>query len=90
MISTRKQQRLYYNSSTDRVITTIESIPCVVSTQDSSKVFLDMMNQIMDDPQILATGGDFPFDKATITHTGACWQFKTETLVIKGGLNATT
>jgi len=87
VISTRKQQRLYYNSSTDRVIVTIESIPCVVSTQESGQVFMKMMQEILDDSKILNTGGDFPFDKASIIHTGACWQFKSETLVIKGNLN---
>jgi hypothetical protein len=49
---------------------------------------MKMMQEIMDDPKILNTGGDFPFDKASIIHTGACWQFKSETLVIKGNLNA--
>lgn len=83
MIADRRHTRGYYNSSTDRVFITIESLPCTKGTQKATKVFWDMMKQIVDDPQIFQTGSDSPFDRLTIEHNDKCWVIKTETLVTK-------
>lgn len=83
MIANRKQNRGYFNNSTDRVTIVIESLPCVKGTLDAGSIYFGMMKQIQEDPLVLFSGGPMPFDRATIEHNGTCWVMRTETLVMK-------
>ena len=81
MISDRRMNRVWYNSSTEKIIIMLESIECRQDNMTAAVVLHTVLKSIVDDPRLIECGEAKIFETATITHNGTRWVMKLEALV---------
>lgn len=86
MIADRRQTKVWYNASTEKVMAVIESIEVDRNTLDAVRVLNEMLRHIAEHPQLLECGAAKVFETAKIEHDGKRWVMKMEALVPREGM----
>jgi len=76
------KQRLWYNTSRERVISTIRSAPCSPKTVLAQQLLTQIFQNLTTDPRLMYCD-EAIFDSAKITHDGQQWIVSFEALVEK-------
>ena len=75
-------KRSYFNMTTERVQFELRSEPCVKKTIASRAALVEILSACINNQTLLHCDGDL-LEKATITHDGIRWVFRSEALVHK-------
>lgn len=78
----RVTKRFFYNTSTDRVVVTLKSSPCVAKSVESRFYITEIFQNLASCPELLNCDTE-TFEKASILHDGQQWILTAEALVPK-------
>ena len=75
-------KRFYYNITTDRVQFEIRSAPCVRKTVAARAALVEVLKACVENHNLLHCDTEL-LEKATLTHDGNRWIFRSEANVMK-------
>ncbi len=75
-------KRLYFNTTTERVLVEIKSAPCVKKTIEARAALVEILQNCVNNQNLLHCDAEL-LERATITHDGTRWVFRSEALVLK-------
>jgi hypothetical protein len=75
-------KRIYFNMTTERVTFELRSRPCVKKTIEARAALVELLKMCIEHQNFLHCDGEL-LEKASITHDGNKWVFRSEALVPK-------
>lgn len=75
-------QKFYFNTSSERVRTTIRSVACANKSQMAQSVLVEIYANLISDPRLMYCDNQM-FDNMTTRHDGTQWVIVMEAIVPK-------